>query len=237
MWWASASTMNQAVDRGLNAYLGSLGFPDAKVLFMDELPPPDAYWRGALKASYEFLKTHKLGDHIAAPRSWRQAFGTGQMMERTDVPSSLVGLLAEFYAFNARTTATKPCNPHDDRTITIGQLKGVAAGLVNDGDPLDGIELYDGTNEYIRGMSELIGRSLLDLLGVGDGTGENAKLIAAEIAAKFEPEPKPVKTTITATVTMPFFGTTADAQTWAENHTIFEMLDARGVNVDGPNIA
>ena len=98
------------VKRPLNAYLGRLGFPDAKPC-----------------------------DHIAKPRTWQQAFGTGSMF--------------------AETTPSKPA---DD-----------------------------------------------------------------------EPEVRRV----TASIEITYFGTKAEAIEWADNHTVYDMLDTRGVSISGPDVA
>ena len=54
-----------------------------------------------------------------------------------------------------------------NRVFTVGELLRAAASL----EPIPG-------SEYHRGICELLGRSLLDVHGYGDTTGDNAEDVA-----------------------------------------------------------
>lgn len=55
-----------------------------------------------------------------------------------------------------------------ESAYSLGQILDTAKSL---------FDFPDEDSEYMRGVSELIGRLVLDYSGNGDGTGENAEII------------------------------------------------------------
>ena len=175
---------NEAIDISIDAYLARLGYPAVKADYPRLRNEPyrcgmcEARWlQSGPGGTCPSCKSDEIEPVRDARPEVKAPYERPQGAVRCEDTMSDDAITARLEAAGAFASGS---NPHDDRTVTIGRLKSVAASLFVGCDTACFKDLYVAGHgdQYTRGVCELIGRVLLDVLNVGDSTSENAEEVA-----------------------------------------------------------